>query len=378
MCSTVCNCALVMRICFISSTVEPDNGSGRFAHSMISTLARDYGIEPLVLVCRGEKLALPNTHAVLYRNNALATFLVNPFIIAWYARGYRFMHAFDGWPWGVVTYLASCINRLPYTMSLYATYAVVPLYRPRQRLLMVRAYQRSSLNAAISHITARKIEDAKPGALVTVVLQGIAYEAYQAPREAPISRDISFVLIVGTMKQRKGYHHALPAFAKLRETHPELKLVIVASYGNDSYDNKIGAQIDELRLRDSIIRLEHLSEDQLIGLYQRAKAFFLPSVSVDSPEYFEGFGSVYLEAQACGTPVVTSAGGGQEDALKDGETGFLVKEGDTEGYVQALEHLVGDPSRRAQMSEASKRFASSMDWKHNVVPYVEVWKRHAR
>ncbi|HUY62285.1 MAG TPA: glycosyltransferase family 4 protein [Candidatus Paceibacterota bacterium] len=365
-----------MRICFISQNVKLDNGSGRFAHSMISTLTHEYGIEPVILIERGEQPVLPHTYAVLFKRNPLLTFLVNPLLIAWYARGCAFMHAFDGWPYGVMTYIASCMNGEPYSMSLFATYAVAPLYRARQRPLMIRAYRRSKLNAAISHITARKLHDAWQAMPVAVVLQGIDYNAYQTPRPTSIPSDTPFILTVGTLKQRKGYHYALPAFAALYDAFPHLKYVIVASSGIDSYAQRMEKLIDKLIIRESVILLKGLSENELIGLYQHALAFFLPSVSVESRDYFEGFGSVYLEAQACGTPVVTSRGGGQEDALIDGRTGYLVPEGDVDGYVTALAKIVDDTAHRSELSRAAKGFAASMDWKNNIKPYVEIFNRY--
>lgn len=363
-----------MKICFVSETVDFTNGSGRFASSFINGLQKNFGVQSIVLVNRGEKNLLPGTFPVLFSRGKFFRFLINPLLIAWYSRRADLIHAFDGWPYTVMVYLATRLNRKKYTESLYATYAVAPLYRRGQKFLMRAAYKNSSLNAAISNVTASRLKEAYPAVNVEAIQQGIDFDHYQNKFSDFQVPNSDYIITVATMKLRKGYHFALPVFAKLKQKFPGLKYVIIARRGKDEYSIRIDQMIRDLNLGEDIVRLEFVEEEDLIKLYKNAKAFFLPSESCQMKEYFEGFGSVYLEAQSCGAPVVTSQGGGQEDALIDGETGLLVEEGNIDGYVHALTKILSDGELYKRMSDQALVFAKSMDWKNTLTRYFDRYK----
>ncbi|MEN9614153.1 MAG: hypothetical protein RLZZ347_460 [Candidatus Parcubacteria bacterium] len=362
-----------IKICFVSTNIDPSNGSGRFASSMIRNLETHFGVQSIVLIERGEQELLQNTKAVLFKNN-LCKFLVNPIIIAWYARKASVVHVFDGWPLLPMVYFSSFLSRRPYTCSLYATYAVRPLYHPIKKYIARLMYAKSSLNASISNITASKLRQAWSGINTQVILQGIQYSAYQSnilPRKIPST----YVLTVATIKRRKGYLQSIQTFEILAKKFPQLVYVIVGRKDDSAYCQSVIAEIARLNLGNRIVWLENQTEAELISLYTYAEVFFLPSLSIDSRDYFEGFGSVYLEAEACGTPVVTSRGGGQEDALVDGETGILVTEGDIQGYAQALSLFLADPVTRKTFATRARQFAQKMDWSNRLVEYYSCYEK---
>jgi phosphatidylinositol alpha-1,6-mannosyltransferase len=76
----------------------------------------------------------------------------------------------------------------------------------------------------------------------------------------------------------------------------------------------------------------------------------------------EGFGMVFLEAGACGRPVVGGASGGAVEAVRHGVTGYLVPEGDGAAAVRALVSLLRDPESRERMGEVGRRFAARHAW----------------
>ncbi len=363
----------MMKICFISQTLNIANGRGRFAFSMIETMKKKFKVEPIVLVARGEKEIL-GAKAVLHSRGCLKKFILNPMLIAFYARKADIIHGFDGWPWGIYTYLASRLNRKPFTMTLYGTYAVVPLYRRWQKILMKAAYNASSFSAAISHYTAKQIKKAYPAARVRVINQGIKFVNYQQPIAHQRITPNPYILTVAALKFRKGYHIALPAFAKLKKDFPQLKYVILASYDSGSYYQRIKKVITDYNLEKDIIWLTRVKEPELIDLYKQADLFILSSVSSLSSHSFEGFGSINLEAQACGCPVVASRGGGQEDALVDKETGFLVKEKNVDSVYRAAKKILSNKELRQQMSIRAKKFAQSMDWTNNLKDYYKKYQ----
>lgn len=361
-----------MKFCFIASNLDIANGNGRFVHSFLHEL-RSGGHDALVLIERGERELL-GAKAVLYGNSWIGGFILNPFIIAYHVWRYGAdaMHAFDAWPWGIWAFFAYLLTRIPFGMTIYATYGVVPLTRRLQAPLLRGAYRASVANVAISHVTAQKILNFLPDAKIDVIPQGIDFAAYQGPTQTPRITSGPYILTIAYMKPRKGYDVAMPTFAKVKERFPNLKYVIRAPSSNEGYARKIRELAHHLGIADSIIWLPRLEEQELMDVYKHAAVFFLPSIS-SHPVYFEGFGSVYLEAQACGIPVVTSRGGGQEDAMRDGETGFLIPEGDINAAANALARLLGDPQEYALFSRRARDFAHSMDWRHTIQRYLDLY-----
>ena len=75
------------------------------------------------------------------------------------------------------------------------------------------------------------------------------------------------------------------------------------------------------------------------------------------PGFGEAYGMVYLEAQACGVPVVALESGGVSSAMRPGETGLLIADRTPQAYAAGIDRLVADRLLRAQMSRAAVRFA---------------------
>jgi phosphatidylinositol alpha-1,6-mannosyltransferase len=76
----------------------------------------------------------------------------------------------------------------------------------------------------------------------------------------------------------------------------------------------------------------------------------------------EGLGIVYLEAAACGLPVVGGASGGAPDALRDNETGFLVDGRDVGAVADRLIALLTDDALRKRMGAAGRAWVER-DWR---------------
>ena len=77
----------------------------------------------------------------------------------------------------------------------------------------------------------------------------------------------------------------------------------------------------------------------------------------------EGFGNVFVEAAACGKPVVAGDSGGAAEAVQDGETGLVVNGRHVDAVAEAVAALLADPSRAAAMGKAGRaRVERSFTW----------------
>jgi glycosyltransferase involved in cell wall biosynthesis len=86
----------------------------------------------------------------------------------------------------------------------------------------------------------------------------------------------------------------------------------------------------------------------------RASIFCVPSVVASSGDA-EGFGIVFIEAQAMGLPVVSTRSGGIPEAVEDGETGLLVMQNDPDRLAQAICRLLQDGNLWQRFSAAGRK-----------------------
>ena len=117
-----------------------------------------------------------------------------------------------------------------------------------------------------------------------------------------------------------------------------------------------GPARDELEGRLSrTIFTGHLSGDDLTRAYASSDVFLFPSDT-------ETFGNVTLEAMASGVPTVCADATGSSALVEDGTTGFLAPAGDISAFFNAVQYLLSQPDRRAQMGHAARESACRYDW----------------
>ena len=95
-------------------------------------------------------------------------------------------------------------------------------------------------------------------------------------------------------------------------------------------------------MRSHVHFLKGLSYTEIAACYRACEIFAMPSRG-------EGFGLVYLEAMACGKPVIGGSHGGAPEVIDHGKTGFLVQHGDVEQLAASLQTLLADPSLAREM-----------------------------
>lgn len=150
------------------------------------------------------------------------------------------------------------------------------------------------------------------------------------------------ILFVGRINaQRKNTALLLNAFAQILKEIPEAELTVVG----EKPDQELQTLITDLGIK-SAVNIEGRVPD-VVPYYQRAAVFALPSNQ-------EGLGIVGLEAQSCGTPVVSTRCGGPSDYVIDGENGFMVPIGDEDSFAEALKKILTDRQLRNTFGEKSR------------------------
>lgn len=160
-----------------------------------------------------------------------------------------------------------------------------------------------------------------------------------------IADDEQLVVGVSRLVPRKGFDRLVKASAQLQTTHPKLR-VLIAGKGREK--DRLHKLVRDLGAPVSM--LGRVDDRDLPDLYGAADVFCMPCHDRWMGLESEGFGIVFGEASAAGTPAVAGASGGSGEAVAHGETGLVVGGRVTvDGVADALAYLVDHPERRAEM-----------------------------
>jgi glycosyltransferase involved in cell wall biosynthesis len=186
---------------------------------------------------------------------------------------------------------------------------------------------------------------------IDVVAGAVDTEVFCPPTGAP-RRAAPRLLFVGNLVENKGFTTVLDAFIRLSEAHPTLLLAIAGSAEREVTE-RLSARAAQAGVADRIELLGFVEHEDLPALYRSADVFAAPS------RYEGGLGLVYLEAMACGLPVIARRAGGAAEAVLDGETGLLLVHGDVEETAAAIDTLLVDAALRARMGAAARVHVTS-------------------
>ena len=206
---------------------------------------------------------------------------------------------------------------------------------------------------AVSEYSKNKIlqDYSVDGAKIRVVANGVDPQKFKPVDDAAAARrqfglgDEPCVLFVGSLIPRKGLPFLVKAAEKIVKDGGETKFVIV---GEGPLKSQLLGAVEAANLSGNFKFLGNVKEGMLAALYNCADVFVLPSIQ-------EGQGIVLLEAEASAKPVVAFDVGGVKEAVRDGETGLLVKSGDADGLAEAVMRLLSDKVLREKMGANGRK-----------------------
>ena len=150
---------------------------------------------------------------------------------------------------------------------------------------------------------------------------------------------------------KKGMDILIKAWTKVSAKHPQARLIIG---GGGKALEKVVEWTKEYQITENVEFLGALTRQQVVEQMQMCDCFVLPS-------RYETFGVVYIEAMACGKPVIAVANGGPDDFVHD-FNGILIQPEQEDELVQALEKMIKGLSQQNPPYE-SKRIASYVEEK---------------
>lgn len=271
-----------------------------------------------------------------------------------------------GYPDGYAAVLLGRWLRLPVMLTLRGKEA-------RQARTSVAAALKRAITGADHLITVSAalrsfaIEQGASPARVQVIGNGVDLSTFaalsrdDARRNLGLPADAEVLVSVGTLIERKGFHRVIELLPGLLPGHPLLHMMVVGGAGPEGdMAGKLNRLVRTLGLEDRVHFLGALAHDRLNQALSAADVFVLATS-------YEGWANVFLEAMACGLPVVTTDVGGNAQVVSDRSLGRIVPFGDSRRLQEAIDEALRTPWNRASI----RAYAESNSWDQRIQPLTD-------
>lgn len=175
--------------------------------------------------------------------------------------------------------------------------------------------------------------------------------------------DAPTVVCLSRLVPRKGQDQLIRALPRIRSRVPGAKLVIVGGGPDAERLARLAAASPEA---EHIVLTGGVPAEELAAHHAMADVFAMPCRTRGGGLDVEGLGIVFLEASACGVPVVAGDSGGAPETVRHGETGYVVSGRDIDAIADRIIELLGDRELARRMGEAGRRWVDRR-WRWDVM-----------
>lgn len=247
---------------------------------------------------------------------------------------------------------------LPYVVWTHGNEISRILSAPERHDYALRVLAQAARVVAISRFTAGLVERCGVSAdRIEVVYPACDVDVF-LPRPVPPNLQTKLLggraggrvlLTIGNLVARKGHDMVIKALPEVRRTVPDVTYLIV---GDGPYRGELERLAVELGVRDHVVFAGRADDAELASIYALADVFIMASRERREENDVEGFGLVYLEAAACGKPVIGGRSGGVPEAIQEGVTGLLVDPEDPMDIARAITRTLSEPGLSAALGAA--------------------------
>ena len=320
-----------MRIMFLTTSENPTDGYTVVGHNLYKNLKRNTDVVIDVYTSQEGNKILPNRqrlksiHVLRFGWLAIIYDLFYLYAIT-RKKKYDLIHC-NVEHFAAAAMLLSRITSIPFTVTGHGTYAVL---LPTKMRVFKEAFKRADCVFCVSNYTRDRMIEELILAETKVIHNGVDTDIFKPNLQVKKENIITFV---GNLKKRKGFTFLLEALKNVNNVNSSFHLLVIGRVGTLSKEvkNLISESGVDVKFTGAI------SLEELVRHYQKAKLNILASKS--DPFYFEGFGLIHLEANACGTLTVGTEGSGNVEAILPGN-GFVIKYGDVNRLSQIIEKTI--------------------------------------
>ena len=174
------------------------------------------------------------------------------------------------------------------------------------------------------------------------------------------------LITVSRLDGRKSHQNILMTIKNLLPKFPKLKYV---SIGDGDERKNLEKLKKELKLDNNVKLIFSSTEQEKVALLEQSDVFVMPSVVYKKS--VEGFGITYIEAASYGTPSIGGIYGGEGDAIKSGQTGYLCNGNDLNALYDTLSKILVNDHYK-ELGTNAFNFSKNFSWNIIVKKYIEL------
>ena len=262
-------------------------------------------------------------------------------------------------------YAASLLGKwlnLPVTITLRGTEVPLAEFPGRRKRMLTALQNASKVFAVADSLKQHMVNLGADANKIEVVANAVDTAKFhpldkaEAREKLGLSKTAPVLVSVGGLVERKGFHRVLEIMPQLLKKYPDLMFLIVGGNSPEGgIRDRLEAQVEKVGLQDHVKFLGALPSEQLNIPLSAADVFVLATAN-------EGWANVFLEAMACGLPVVTTDVGGNKEVVKSSELGLVVPFGD----AQALKQGITDALEKQWDKDKILHYAHENNWDKRV------------
>ena len=210
-------------------------------------------------------------------------------------------------------------------------------------------FTKQAISKSLSKLSAQKMVKIAPGIDID---HFSPQDSSQLRKELKLD-DKQVIVSVGRLVHRKGQDHLIQSMPEILKSIPDAHILMV---GQGPYLSHLKKLVQNLNLGEHVSFIGRIQYAQLPLYICAGDIFAMPSRSRLFGLEVEGLGIVYLEASACGLPVIAGSSGGAPDAVLDGVTGVVVDGEDNQDIAAAAIKLLKDLEGSRAMGLAGREW----------------------